>query len=278
MKHLLLSGIAAVVAFPAIAQTMQYVPRPPAMQMENVPQVPLSLAEATRPYLEYRTANFMGWNAKDGSMLIGTRFGNTSQLHRVANAGGARTQISFEEEPVSGSWSPTGDMLIATKDKGGDEFYQLYRLQDGRLTLLTDGKSRNTFNAWSKDGQLMAYSSTRRNGTDSDLYIMDPRDPATNRMVAQVTGGGWAVTAFTPDKVKAVVGQYVSATKTNLWLLDLASGQMTPIGDHKKDVAYGAVKIGSDGRVWALSDEGSDYRGSARSTSRPVSSRPVAPR
>lgn len=260
MKHLLLSGIAAFVAFPAIAQTMQYVPRPPAMQMENVPQVPLSLAEATRPYLEYRTANFMGWNAKDGSMLIGTRFGNTSQLHRVANAGGARTQISFEEEPVSGSWSPTGDMLIATKDKGGDEFYQLYRLQDGRLTLLTDGKSRNTFNAWSKDGQLMAYSSTRRNGTDSDLYIMDPRDPATNRMVAQVTGGGWAVTAFTPDKVKAVVGQYVSATKTNLWLLDLASGQMTPIGDHKKDVAYGAVKIGSDGRVWALSDEGSDYQ------------------
>nr|WP_294850685.1 prolyl oligopeptidase family serine peptidase [uncultured Sphingomonas sp.] len=260
MKHLLLAGLATIVAVPATGQDAQFVPRPPAMKMDNVPQVPVSLADATRPYLEYRAANFLGWNAKDRSMLIATRFGNTAQLHRIAGPGGARTQISFEEEPVSGNWSPNGDVLIATKDRGGDEFYQLYALNDGRMTLLTDGKSRNGFNAWSKDGQLIAYSSTRRNGTDSDLYVMNPRDPKTDRMVAEVKGGGWAITAFTPDKAKAVVGQYVSATKVNLWLLDLASGKMAPIGDHKRDIAYGGIKIGDDGRAWVLSDEGSDFQ------------------
>ena len=171
------------------------VPRPAAMKMENVPQVPASLADATRPYMEYRSATFSGWNAADRSMLVRTRFGNTNQLHRVSAPGGARTQISFESEPVSGTWSPKGDVLLVSMDQGGSEFYQLYTLKDGRLTLLTDGKSRNDFGAWSKDGRLVGYSSTRRNGADSDLYVVDPRDPMSNRMVAQVRGGGWGIAA-----------------------------------------------------------------------------------
>ena len=233
-------------------------PRPPAMQMEDVPQVPASLAAKVRPYLEYRTATFEGWNPQDGAMLVTTRFGNTAQLHSVKAAGAARTQISFEDEPVSGNWSPKGDVLLVSKDTGGSEFYQLYTLQNGRLTLLTDGKSRNGFGAWAKDGSLIGYSSTRRNGADTDLYVMDPRAPKTDRMVAQLQGGGWAINAFSPDKASAIVSQSLSISKTNLYRLDLASGKMAPIGDHKKDIAYGSVRYGDDGSLWTTSDEGSD--------------------
>ena len=58
-------------------------------------------------------------------------------------------------------------------------------IDGGQLTLLTDGKSRNSLGSWSKDGKLLAYSSTRRNGADTDLYVMDPRDPKTDRLVAE---------------------------------------------------------------------------------------------
>ena len=235
-------------------------PRPAAMQMENVPQVPQALADKVRPYLEYRTATFEGWNAADKSMLIKTRFGNTAQLHTVKTPSGARTQISFENEPVSGRWSPDGDILLVEKDKGGDEFYQLYTLKNGALTLLTDGKSRNQFGTWAKDGTLIGYSSTRRNGKDSDLYIMDPRDPSSSRMVLQREGGGWSLATFAPDKQSAIVSQYASISKTNLFRLDLTSGKLTPIGDHKKDIAYGSVKFAKDGTLWATSDEGSDFQ------------------
>ena len=85
-------------------------------------------------------------------------------------------------------------MLVVSKDIGGGEFFQLYTLANGRLNLLTDGKSRNEFGSWDKEGRLIGYSSTRRNGTDSDLYVVDPRDPGTNRLVAQVKGGGWGIT------------------------------------------------------------------------------------
>ena len=154
----------------------------------------------------------------------------------------------------------TGDVLIVQKDVGGGEFFQLYALRDGKLDLLTDGKSRNAFNAWSQDGELVAYSSTRRNGTDSDLYVMNPRDPSTNKMVAQVQGGGWAISDFAPDKKTAIVSQYRSVTNVDMSSLDLASGQMTPIGDHQKDVAIGGAEFAPDGTLWVTSDEGSDFQ------------------
>jgi dipeptidyl aminopeptidase/acylaminoacyl peptidase len=254
--RLIASLLLASVAATAVAQDV--VPRPPAMQMQNVPQVPASLAAATRPYLEYRTADIQGWNAKDRSMLVRTRFGNTAQLHVVKAPGAARTQISFEEEPVTGRWSPQGDVLLVSKDTGGSEFYQLYTLRDGKLTLLTDGKSRNEFGAWSKDGSLVGYSSTRRNGSDGDLYVIDPRNPASDRMVAQVEGNGWGIEAFAPDKTRAVVTRTLSVAQTQLWLLDLTSGKMTAIGNPKAQISYAGLQFAPDGRLWALSDSGSD--------------------
>jgi dipeptidyl aminopeptidase/acylaminoacyl peptidase len=247
-----------LLTIPAAAFAQGHAPRPPAMQMQNVPQVPLSLASATKPYLEYRTAEFEGWNAADRSMLVRTRFGNTAQLHSIKSPGAARTQISFEDEPVSGSWSPSGDVLLVSRDTGGSEFYQLYTLANGKLTLLTDGKSRNEFGSWNKDGSLVGYSSTRRNGSDGDLYVIDPRNPASNRMVAQVEGNGWNIEAFTADKARAVVTRYRSVSKTELWLLDLADGRLTPIGNHGPEVSYNGLQFGADGQLWALSDSGSD--------------------
>jgi len=236
------------------------VAKPAALVADGIPPLPDQLVADTRPYMEFRTASFAGWNASDRSMLITTRFGNVAQLHTVAGPMMARTQVSFEAEPLQGRWSPGGDVLVVSKDAGGDEFYQLHTLANGRLSLLTDGKSRNQFNAWSRDGRLIAYSSTRRNGTDSDLYVMDPRDRRTDRKVAEVKGGGWAALDFSPDGKTLVVIEYISVTKTNLHLLDLATGKLTAIGDHSRPIAYGGAKFAPDGTLWVTSDEDSDFQ------------------
>jgi dipeptidyl aminopeptidase/acylaminoacyl peptidase len=234
--------------------------KPAALTAQAIPAISDELIAATRPYLEYRTASFSGWNARDRTMTVATRFANTSQLHVVAQPMGTRRQISFEAEPVNGHWSPTGETLLVSKDQGGDEFFQLYTLANGRLSLLTDGKSRNNFGTWDKEGRLVGYSSTRRNGTDLDLYVIDPRDPNSDRKVAEVKGGGWNFSDFAPGGQQAVVVNYLSVTNSDPYLLDVASGRLTPIGDIKKDVAYGALKFARDGTLWATSDEGSDVQ------------------
>ncbi|WP_069310982.1 S9 family peptidase [Porphyrobacter sp. LM 6] len=269
MRHArLLALLLASAAVPAAAQeapapapAAPTVPVPAALTAEEMPAIPLALVDDVRPYLESRGAGFAGWDPNTRAVLISTRFANVSQLHRVAMPMGARTQISFEAETVRGSYAPTkGDVIVASKDKGGDEYFQLHTLKDGRLTLLTDGKSRNQINAWSQDGSLIGFSSTRRNGIDSDLYIMDPRDPSSSRMVHESKGGGWALVAFSPDNTFAYVADYRSVEDVDLYRLDLVTGVMTPIGDPAAKVAYSGLDVAPDGTIWVTSDQGSDFQ------------------
>ena len=115
--------------------------------VEGVPAIPASLAETAGRYADYRTAGLSDWHPSRREMLISTRFGDTNQLHLVKMPGGAREQLTFFADAVSGGrFHPNGgDYLILQKDIGGGEWFQLYRydLASGNVTLLTDGKSRN---------------------------------------------------------------------------------------------------------------------------------------
>ena len=257
----LLAGMMMAVASAAQAQEGT-VPAPAAIVADAIPAVPASLAAATRPYLEYRSASFQGWHPRTGAALILTRFGNTPQVHEVRAPMGARRQLSFETDTIAGAGYSrgAGDVLLVQKDVGGSEFWQLYTLKAGKLTLLTDGRSRNEANAGSRDGRWLAYTSTRRNGADSDIYIVDPRDPKSDRLVAQVKGGGWSVADFAPDAKRAIVLNYLSVAKSDPYLMDMATGAMTPIGDHRREIAYGLARYAPDGTLWATSDEGSDFQ------------------
>ena len=258
MRKIRFAFAAAAVALSAAA--LAEVPKPAALMADGIPPVPDELAATSRPYMEFRSAGFAGWNAADRSMLVATRFANTNQLHSVAMPLAMRRQISFEHEPVSGEWSPKGDVLVVIKDNGGDEFFQLHTMGNGRLKVLTDGKSRNNFGTWDKEGRLVGYSSTRRNGTDTDLYVIDPRDPSSDRKVAEVKGGGWGISDFAPGGGRAAVLEYISITKSNPFVLDVATGRLTPIGDHSKAIYYNDLQYAPDGTLWATSDEDSDFQ------------------
>ena len=256
MRLRLILLAAAAIAAPVLAA----VEKPAAIMADGIPPVPDELAARTRPYMEFRTASFQAWNPATRGAGIITRFGNVPQVHEVARPGAARRQISFEPDTISSTTYSRGlgDVTIVQKDVGGSEFWQLYTLANGRLELLTDGKSRNEINAWSRDGRWLAYTSTRRNGADSDIYVIDPRKPSSNRMVAQVKGGGWSLSDFSPDGKTAIAANYISITDTDLYRLDVGSGRMQPIGDPARNISYGDAQFAPDGTLWVTSDEGSD--------------------
>lgn len=237
------------------------VPPPAAMMTDGVPPIAQSLVADTRPYLEYRTASFVGWHPVDGSMLISTRFGNVSQLHRVAAPGAARRQISFEEEPIYvGSWSPDGSVLLLEKDMGGNEVAQIYALDAGGLTLLTDGKSRHALGPWSEDGRLVAYGSNMRSGVYNDIYVMNPSDPQSARMVLSTDSGGWAAIDFAPNGHELLVFNYISATDSQLHIVDVETAAIRQVTRDATPVAYGNLQFAPDGRLWVSSDKDADVQ------------------
>src|SRR5256886_13690953 len=79
---------------PLLAQTGA-IPPGDNLVTDGVPPVPASIAEAARRYSEFRSAAFWDWHPTRREMLVGTRFGDAQQLHRVRLPGGARTQLTF---------------------------------------------------------------------------------------------------------------------------------------------------------------------------------------
>ncbi|MGA8554334.1 MAG: prolyl oligopeptidase family serine peptidase [Candidatus Acidiferrales bacterium] len=238
--------------------------------VEGIPPIPASLAEKADRYTNFRAALFASWHPTRREMLIATRFGDTFQIHSVKMPGGARTQLTFYRDNVRMAYFPPkgGDSFVFSKDIGGGEFYQLYRydLASGAVTLLTDGKSRNTDEVWSNDGKLLAYGSTQRTGNDVDIWLSEPKNPnetKTNRMLAQLSGGGWTPLDWSPDDKQLLVMESISANESYLWRMDTASGEktlLTPKGGTEK-IVYGFAKFSKDGKgIYATTDRDSEFQ------------------
>ncbi|MBL9126997.1 MAG: PD40 domain-containing protein, partial [Verrucomicrobiales bacterium] len=206
LTHVLLFAVCLAGAIPRAAANAS-VPSPddvpPNLVLDGLEVPDSALRAAVRPYLEFRPTTFQDWHPSRRGMLVLSREGQTPQLHEVRVPSGRRRPIAaFSERVAGGAYAPgSGDPIVMMADRGGDEFYQLFRVagSDNEPVLLTDGRSRNTGPRWSDRGTLLAYVSTRRNGRDTDLYVMDPRKPETDRRVAELPGGGWRVLDGSPD-------------------------------------------------------------------------------
>lgn len=232
-----------------------------ALQVRGVPDVPADLTERMQQYRNTRDAVFEGWLGD--SVVINTRFADTGQLHRVDRPLGARTQMTFFDEPVAeaaiaAAENPRG--FIYVRDSGGSEFYQLfwYALADGTSTLLTDGRSRNTDVVWAADGRRFAYTTTARNGRDWDIRLQEPGGAARTALEAQ--GTGWIVEDFARDGERLLVLHYVSITESYLYQLSLSDGTLRLLTDSARKVAIGHARYAPDGEsVLLTSDAGAEF-------------------
>ncbi|MBC7875224.1 MAG: S9 family peptidase [Ferruginibacter sp.] len=235
--------------------------------IEGLPGIPASVATSVKRYTESRNAGFCDWHPVKREMIIATRFGNTAQLHQVKMPMGDRKQITFFDEPVANAtYEPiNGDYFLFTKDVGGNEFSQIYRydVKDGGITLLTDGKrSQNGGITWSNNKKWISYSSTKRNGADRDIYIMDPKNRKTDKMVLQVSGGGWGVADWSADDKTLLVGEFLSANESYCWLVDVETGVKTELTPrNEKGVSYSQAAFSRDGKgIFFISDKDNEFQ------------------
>ncbi len=233
--------------------------------VSDIPKIPVTLAESVERYSNFRAARFTSWHPTRREMLISTRFADVPQIHRVSMPGGARTQLTFYPDAVgSAQYEPTqGNYFVFSKDVGGGEFYQLYRYdaESGDVTLLTDGKSRNTGAVWWNAGQKLVYGSTRRTGKDVDLWVVNPAEPKSDHMIAKLEGGGWEALDWSPDGHKILVMEEISANDSHLWVVDAESGEKTQITPKTSDqVSYQGGEFSKDGKgVYTTTDRDSEF-------------------
>lgn len=230
--------------------------------LQDVPEIPADVKAAVQRYQNYRDATFADWLA-DGSMLILTRFGATKQVHRVTAPGGARTQLTFFDEPVADVVAMPGtDRYLLGRDTGGDEWFQLYATGlTGEPVPLTEPGTRNQGPVFSKDGRLVAWARAVKGSGDYAVLTVDPADPASRRVAYQGTGA-LSVEDISDDKRRLLLARNISNRESRLFLLDLASGTVEELAFTTAAPArYEGARFGrGDRSVLTISDAGSDTR------------------
>ncbi len=233
--------------------------------LEDVPEIPTEVINDLNRYQNIRAASFRAFTPDGNGIFVSTRFGDVDSLHRVNMPGGARNQITFYREPVSGvTRRPGGSELYFTRDAGGNEFAQIFQFDPatGNANMLTDGESRNGAVVWDRRGSRIAYQSTRRNGRSNDVWVMDPTNPATAKVALESPDGSWWGPAeFSASGSKLLLTNYVSITDSRVHLLDLDSGESILLAGGADNTSTNlpvAIDDESDG-FWLITDQGGEF-------------------
>ncbi|MFH1809670.1 MAG: S9 family peptidase [Pseudomonadota bacterium] len=231
--------------------------------LKGTPAIPAALEQRLQQYLNTRSASMLDLSPDGEAILIGTRFAETSQVHLVRQPLGARTQLSFGDEPVASARFVPGhpDLVTLMTDVGGNEQYQVsvLDLKSGRSLRLTDGSSRNPSYRWSDDGTRLAVASNRRNGRDMDLWLIERSDPPKARMLMQ-NEGHWEILDWSRDGTTLLVQEYISIADTRLYLVDVGSGQSRRLSPSTATTAYRAAVLTPDAtRVYVATDREGDF-------------------
>ena len=246
------------------------------LKAENIPPIPAALVAKVAPYTEFKPTTAVSWHPKERELIVARRAGNVTQLHRVAKPGDEPRQLTDFAEPVRFGlyWPKAPDTLVYSRDTGGDEQQQLYRLDANGATpaLLTDATRKNTSGGLTHARDFLLLESTdvdkagKRENPTLDLSLLDPLDPAKSRKLATLSGTGWGDYTFSFDDKRVAMVEYISVNESYVWLMDVSSGERRrvlppPGAKPAQPISSGDLNFARDGKgLFLATDRDGEFR------------------
>ena len=271
-KYLLAPLFAAVIVTAAHAQFLKPTDN---LFIDGVPPISEALVTKVRAYTDFKPSSIVSWHPTQSAVMIRTRLNNTLQLHLVSGPGMKPVPITDFPDAVSGaSFQPKkGDYILFEKANGGDEVFQIFRLDVATKTVtsISDPRERASAPAWNRNGDRIVYTTItidRNNASrmpTTKLVLCDPLKPDAAKTITTFEGGGWSNFRFSPDDKTLVFSEYISANESHLWTINVANGEKHRVTLEKKTgaapVFYGAARFSRDGKkLFATSDRDSEFR------------------
>lgn len=275
-RTVLVAGLAlvgALAAAPAFADRGSLAP-PPNLRLEGVPSVPRALADDVARYGEFRGQRLLDWHPARREAIVARRAGNTTQVFRLNAPGAPPEQITDFSEPVwNASFPPRGnaDFFVFARDEGGNERFRLHRfdLAKSQATPISPADRRASGGQWSRSGERFFYlavptgSRAESSALTTDLRVVDPRDPASDRSFGTLPGIGWGIGDVSRDGMRLALTEFVSVNETYLWIFDVAEGTRRLVTPRRAGttIRYASPVFSADGRnLLMTSDRDGEFR------------------
>jgi dipeptidyl aminopeptidase/acylaminoacyl peptidase len=202
-----------------------------------------------------RSVNGGAWSPDGKQVVLTTNLTGRSNLWKLSVSGSWPVQlVQSDERQFSATWSPDGKWIAYQQDSGGNELWDIWAVPaDGgaAINLTNTPDRREESPLWSPDGAALAIAIKPKDGTSYDLAILD----WATRKVRQLTHEAspdrqWQVVAWSPDgKTLYAERAEVGFTDSDVYAVDVASGQTTNLTPHEGRHTYEAGSLSPDGKT-----------------------------
>lgn len=200
-------------------------------------------------YLKIRSA-FGPSIGPDETLSVLLETTGVSQVWTVDEPGGWPRQRTFYDDRVSFAvWSPTRPEFIFGKDRNGNERDQLFLYgENGTVRELTAmPEAKHHWGGWSNDGERFAFTSNRREASAFNIYVQRRDETGDDAELVYEGDSLYSVGDWSPSDDRLVVREIKATFDSEVYVLDVESGDLRHMTPHEGDVRYKTVRWGPDG-------------------------------
>ncbi len=176
--------------------------------------------------------------------------------------GSGEQQLTFSEKEsrFAISWFPEDDRFLFSSDQEGNEINHIYMQDlDGEVTDLTPWEGAvSQFAGWSRDFHHLYFTSNHRDQRFFDLYKMDVTS-FESEMIYENTENLSPASISNTGKY-LVLTQPITTSNSEMYIMELASGEIKHISEHEGDATYSPADFSLDDKhLYYLTNEGSEF-------------------
>lgn len=185
--------------------------------------------------------------APDGTAFMRERHKGTFQLYRRAAGAGPDGKLermtNFTDGVGGASLSPDGKTLLVVAARGGSEQTRVYRMDPKATEMIDDttapilapgagtpaakGGIQFAPTAWLRDSSGFFYRANDQKPTDFYIYRYDLATGQSAEVLKRE--GSWSASSPTRDGSRVIVSRGISASQSEVYELDIASGKLTDL-------------------------------------------------
>ncbi|MBW8367039.1 MAG: S9 family peptidase [Arenimonas sp.] len=229
---------------------------------------PAAEAAIARPSRQYAIEDFVestgvagaSFSADESRLLFSSNKSGIWNVYSMPVAGGDWTAVtqSTTDNNYAVAYFPADDRTLITRDQGGNELNHLYVIQaDGTEKDLTPGENlRAEFMGFNGDGSAFHVISNERDPRYFDVYRYDSTTYERTRVYEN--NEGLEPGAISQDGKWMALGKTNTTNDSDLFVVELATGQSTKVSQHEGQAAFNAQDFSPDGQwlYYTANDQG----------------------